>query len=315
MKKIITLLSNYIRYELKATYLINLLLFLIPITALNYYFNFESGILKTCNKEWYFFILCFFYYAIPLFYAVLVYAIQFNKKELFKNKRFLFLICFFPAIMAFDEAFHWHHELANGIQDEILKYYIKKVLNQSVRFVTYFLPILLYYIFLEKENNNFYGLAFKKSDLKPYLFMLFGIMMPLIVLVSFTDDFQSAYPVYNMSQFKEQLPGTHFQQVALYESMYLFDFINIELLFRGIMIHALYKYMGIECVLAVATVYCTFHFGKPVIETASSFFGGTILGILSLRTNSLMGGIIVHAGIALMMELASFAHQLHFFGL
>jgi membrane protease YdiL (CAAX protease family) len=298
MKKIGALISDYVRY-----------------TALNYYFNFESGILKKCNKEWYFFILCFFYYAIPLSYAVAVYVIQFNKHELLKSKRFVFLIFFFPAIIAFDEAFNWHQHLADEIQDETLKYYIKRLLNQSVRFVTYFLPILFYYVFLEKENANFYGLALKKSDFKPYLFMLFGVMMPLIILVSFTADFQTAYPVYNMSQFKDQLPGTHLQQVLVYESMYLFDFTYIELMFRGIMIHTLYRFMGIECVLAVATVYCTFHFGKPVIETASSFFGGTILGILSLRTNSLIGGIMIHAGIALMMELASFAHQLHFLGL
>jgi membrane protease YdiL (CAAX protease family) len=82
-------------------------------------------------------------------------------------------------------------------------------------------------------------------------------------------------------------------------------------MFRGIMIHTLYRFMGIECVLAVAKVYCMFHFGKPIIETISSFFGGTILGLLSLRTNSL-GGIVIHAGIALMMELASFENQLHF---
>lgn len=315
MKKISILISNYIRYELKATYLIYLLLFLIPVTALNYYFNFESGILNTFKKEWYYFILCFFYYAIPLFYAVVVYLIQFKKLELIKNKRFIFLIIFFPAIMAFDEASNWHHILADGVQDEVLKFYVKKVLNQGVRFVTYFLPILLYYLIFEKDNTNFYGLALKSADLKPYLFMLFGVMMPLIIFVSFTEDFQSAYPVYNMSQYKEQLPGSYLQQVLLYESMYLFDFTYIELLFRGIMIHTLYKFMGIECVLAVATVYCTFHFGKPVVETASSFFGGTILGILSLRTNSLIGGILIHAGIALMMELASFAHQLHFLGL
>jgi membrane protease YdiL (CAAX protease family) len=67
--------------------------------------------------------------------------------------------------------------------------------------------------------------------------------------------------------------------------------------------------MGVECVLAVATLYCTFHFGKPVVETASSFLGGTILGLLSLRTQSLYGGILIHAGIALLMEAASFAQQ------
>jgi membrane protease YdiL (CAAX protease family) len=311
MKKIFNLLLNYVRYELKVTYLIYLLLFLIPATALNYHFNFENGILKPLKEEWYYFILCFFYYGIPFAYAVVVYAFQFNKKELFTNNRFLFLLFLLPAILAFDEAFNLHTRLVNDVNDEIFKYYLRKTLNQSIRFVTYFLPILFYYLVFEKENTNFYGLQLKRSDLKPYLFMMFGVMMPLIILVSFTQDFQEAYPVYNMSQYKDQLPGTYVQQVLVFETLYLFDFTYIELMFRGMMIHTLYKYMGVECVLAVATVYCTFHFGKPVVETASSFLGGMILGLLSLRTQSLYGGILIHAGIALMMEAASFAQQLY----
>ncbi|WP_018344349.1 CPBP family intramembrane glutamic endopeptidase [Cytophaga aurantiaca] len=311
MKKIYNLLLNYVRYELKATYLIYLLLFLIPATALNYYFNFESGILKSYRGEWYYFILCFFYYAIPLFYAVGIYVFQFKKTHLFSDKRFLLLLVVFPSILAFDESFNIHTKLLNEVNDEILKYYLKKTVNQSIRFITYFLPVLFYYIYFEKENNNFYGLKLKRSDLKPYLFMMFGVMMPLIILISFTKDFQEAYPVYNMSQYKDQLPGTYVQQVLVFETLYLFDFSYIELLFRGMMIHTLYKYMGVECVLAIATLYCTFHFGKPVVETASSFLGGTILGLLSLRTQSLYGGIMIHAGIALMMEAASFAQQLY----
>lgn len=311
MKKIYNLLLNYIRYELKATYLLYLLLFLIPATALNYYYDFESGILKSYKGEWYYFILCFFYYGIPLAYAAIVYIYQFDKKHLLKDKSFLFLMCLFPSILAFDESFTLHRRLVDGLNDEILRCYLLKTLNQCFRFITYLLPILFYYIFFEKENHNFYGLKLKGSDLKPYLFMMFGVMMPLIILVSFTQDFQEAYPVYNMSQYKDQLPGTYVQQVLVFETLYLFDFSYIELLFRGIMIHTLYKYMGVECVLAIATLYCTFHFGKPVVETASSFLGGTILGLLSLRTQSLYGGIMIHAGIALMMEAASFAQQLY----
>lgn len=311
MKKIYNLLLNYIRYEFKATYMIYLLLFLIPATALNYYFNFEDDILKSKKEEWYYFILCFFYYGIPLFYAVLVYIWQFKKKHLLLDKQFLFLLVLFPSIMAFDEAFNVHTKLLNDVNDEILKYYLKKTVNQSIRFITYFLPILFYYLFFEKDNTNFYGLQLKRADLKPYVFMMFGVMMPLIILVSFTQDFQEAYPVYNMTKYKDHLPGTYLQQVLLFETLYLFDFSYIELLFRGMMIHTLYKYMGVECVLAVATIYCTFHFGKPVVETASSFLGGTILGLLSLRTNSIYGGILIHAGIALMMEAASFAQQIY----
>ncbi len=312
MKKVYQLISDYVRYELNVTYILCLLLFLIPAIALNYYFDFENSILTSFRKESWYFFLCFAYYATPLFYAAFTYVFLYKKIQLLRDRRFIFLLLFFPAVIAFDESFNVHKRwMIDTIENEILRYYIIKTLNHTVRFITYFLPILAYYIFLEKENKNFYGLISSKANLRPYLIMMFGIMLPLIILVSFSPDFQEAYPVYNMSQWKDRLPGAYWQQVVVFESMYLFDFVYIELLFRGIMIYTLYKYMGIECILAVAVLYCSYHFGKPMAETISSFAGGTILGLLSLRTRSLYGGIIIHAGIAFMMEAASFIQKLN----
>ena len=38
-------------------------------------------------------------------------------------------------------------------------------------------------------------------------------------------------------------------------------------------------------------------------EAISSFFGGTLLGIVAYNTGSIWGGLIVHLGIAWMMEI------------
>ncbi|MBC7451643.1 MAG: CPBP family intramembrane metalloprotease [Cytophagales bacterium] len=311
MKKIYSILSDYVRHELKGKYVLGLLIFLIPAIALNYYFDFENDVLGSYRKEYWYVGACFLYYGIPYWYAILLYIFMYDKKHLFKQKRFICLSIFFPFIIGFDEAFNYHKLWVAGIDDEILRYYLKSTLNHTVTFITYFIPVLLYYFFFEKENKNFYGLAPTKWDLKPYLFMLFAVMMPLIIIASFTASFQESYPIYNMTVYKDQLPGSYWQQVLVFESMYLFDFSYIELLFRGIMVHTMYKYMGAECILAMATVYCTYHFGKPMGETISSFVGGTIVGILSLRTQSLYGGIIIHAGIALMMEAASFGQKIN----
>lgn len=310
MKKIYSLISDYIRHELNLTYLFYLLAFLIPAISLNYYFNFEDDILESFKGETWYILLCLIYYAIPYLYAIVGYIFIYNKKHLFREKQFLFLSLFFPFILAFDQAFNYHKQWVAFINDEILRYYVKATLNHTVTFLTYLIPIIIYYISFEKDNKNMYGLAPSKWDLKPYLFMLFVVMTPLIILASFSASFQESYPIYNMSQYKNHLPGTYWQQVVVFESMYLFDFTYVELLFRGFMIHTMYKYMGIECVLAMATLYCTYHFGKPLGETVSSFFGGTVLGLLSLRTHSLYGGIIIHAGVALMMEAASFAQKM-----
>jgi hypothetical protein len=37
-------------------------------------------------------------------------------------------------------------------------------------------------------------------------------------------------------------------------------------------------------------------------ECVSSFFGGLVLGILSYRTGSIAAGVLVHVGIAWLME-------------
>jgi membrane protease YdiL (CAAX protease family) len=64
--------------------------------------------------------------------------------------------------------------------------------------------------------------------------------------------------------------------------------------------------MGKGAILTMAAMYVFIHFGKPVGETISSFFGGMILGIIAYETNSIFGGIIVHCGIAYMMEIGGF---------
>jgi hypothetical protein len=54
----------------------------------------------------------------------------------------------------------------------------------------------------------------------------------------------------------------------------------------------------------MAIFYCTIHFGKPLGECISSFFGGIILGVVSYHTRTIFGGFMVHVGIAWLMELA-----------
>ena len=63
------------------------------------------------------------------------------------------------------------------------------------------------------------------------------------------------------------------------------------------------KICGKHCIIPVACFYCTIHFGKPMGEAISSFFGGMLLGIVSFNTGSIWGGLMVHLGIAWLMEI------------
>ncbi len=75
-------------------------------------------------------------------------------------------------------------------------------------------------------------------------------------------------------------------------------FFTIELFFRGFIILAFIKYGGKNVILPMAVFYCTIHFGKPVAECISSYFGGLILGAIVYNTKSIWGGLIIHLGIA-----------------
>ena len=92
----------------------------------------------------------------------------------------------------------------------------------------------------------------------------------------------------------------------LFELSYGSDFIGIEIFFRGFLVLAFIKWAGKDAILPMAVFYCSIHFGKPLGECISSYFGGIILGIVSLNTRTIWGGLAVHLGIAWLMELGGY---------
>jgi hypothetical protein len=136
-------------------------------------------------------------------------------------------------------------------------------------------------------------------------------MMPLIAAASTQHDFLAVYP-----KMKEILPlpdgadhGWFYK--LLYELSYGSDFITIEFFFRGFLIIGFIKWVGKDAILPMACFYCTIHFGKPMGECISSYFGGLILGIVSYHTRSIYGGLMVHLGIAWLMEAGGYIGNLY----
>ncbi|MEO5647616.1 MAG: CPBP family intramembrane glutamic endopeptidase, partial [Chitinophagaceae bacterium] len=148
---------------------------------------------------------------------------------------------------------------------------------------------------------KFYG-TLRLKNLSPYWKMLL-LMVPLIAIVSTQHDFLQKYPR------AQVLPGfpayepNDLWQLILYELSYGFNFLSIELFFRGFLVMALIKYCGTKCIIPVACFYVAIHMGKPMGEAISSFFGGALLGIITYHTKSIWGGLIIHVGIAWMMEI------------
>ena len=134
-------------------------------------------------------------------------------------------------------------------------------------------------------------------------------MLPILIAASFNSGFQHQYPMYKPSDAHTYLDVPEWVTVLGYEIAYGLDFITVELLFRGFMVIGMITVLGRSSVLAMAAVYCFLHFGKPPGEAISSVFGGYILGVIAYETKSIWGGIIVHLGIAWMMEIIAFIQK------
>ena len=165
------------------------------------------------------------------------------------------------------------------------------------------LPVLLFWR-LSGDSRRMPPYGFKRSNVVPYLLLLAG-MLPLLLWAAQQSDFQQTYPraekLFLPAAGKYNAPIT-----GVYEMLYSLDFVITEFFFRGFLILHFMRFVGARAVIPMCVFYVVIHFDKPLAEAISSFFGGLVLGILVLESRSVWGGIIVHLGIALLMEIMGF---------
>lgn len=155
------------------------------------------------------------------------------------------------------------------------------------------------FIFKDKLSN--YGLSIKGAlkDYKLYATMI-GIMLPLVFIASFTQSFQNKYPFYRLQ------PGELlYPRFLAWELLYLIQFFAVEFFFRGFMLHGNKNRFGFYSILVMTIPYCMIHFGKPLPETLSAIIAGLVLGVLSLKSNSIWLGIAIHFSVGISMDFCS----------
>jgi hypothetical protein len=131
-------------------------------------------------------------------------------------------------------------------------------------------------------------------------------MIPLIAAASTQPDFLAMYPkLKSVLHYQDHIRLSWFHKL-LFELSYGSDFFGIEIFFRGFVVLAFIKWAGMDAILPMACFYCTIHFGKPLGECISSYFGGLLLGTVVYNTRSIYGGLIVHLGIAWLMEIGGY---------
>ncbi|HEY0680347.1 MAG TPA: CPBP family intramembrane glutamic endopeptidase [Chitinophagaceae bacterium] len=220
----------------------------------------------------------------------------------------LVLIAAAPAVFALKVVFSAHRPLFFKIFQWPHSRYYYMLFDYPVRLVLVLLLCWLLWIWI-KPAYPFCGLTLKNFALKPYLILL-ACMIPLIVFASTRPDFLHTYPKFKNISFFTDTSTTPWLNRLWYELSYGIDFITIEVFFRGFLVLAFAHFAGKDAILPMAAFYCVIHFGKPLPECISSFFGGMLLGILVYRTETIIGGLIVHLGIAWLMEAGGYLGNL-----
>lgn len=295
MKKITGFLKDYFFTIDKKTFVLSSL-FIAFFIFLNYYFKLHKAVIPLPFLQKYaaWFFIFFIAFAFP-------YALSFLfKKKILADWKFFILLFLAPALFAWKMSATIHFNFTAN--DAINKYW-NLIVYWPFKLLIVGGCVGLIWKLLEKKQPM-YGLSIRNFEVRPYLIMLL-IMVPLVAAASMQKDFLAMYPKLKNIQFFLNQKNSGWYQL-LYELSYGSDFFSIELFFRGFLILAFAKWAGKEAVLPMALFYCTIHFGKPMGECISSYFGGIILGVITYHTQSIFGGLMVHLGIAWLMELGGY---------
>ncbi|MGN6416353.1 MAG: CPBP family intramembrane glutamic endopeptidase [Pseudobacter sp.] len=297
MKAIIGYLQQYVRSlnKLSALGITLLTTFLIIL-------NYTVGIEQRCMGIDHYGLRFLAFFGVFTFVYGAAWLIQYaaHRKTFTPSPFFWFLVLAAPAIFAGKVSFDWITRLFTSQLPFPWHQYGYLVLNWPLKCLLVLGFITLIWKW-GKYKEPVAGMSIKGFDAKPY-FILLLMMVPLIVFASTQADFLRTYPKVHRIDFIEPFVQQTWTYKLIYEISYGIDFLTIETFFRGFLILAFARYAGKHAILPMAAFYCAIHFGKPLLECITSYFGGMILGVVVYQTKSIWGGLIVHLGIAWLME-------------
>ncbi len=296
---------NYIREFFKSVH-IGLFLFCLSYTAiivfLNYRFGIEPKIVYNISNRLYRFTAVYLIYLAA--FAVPYLMVAFTKARQVTEWKFLLaMVLAAPAIFALKVSSGGFAMLIQDYTGGIWGKFAGIIVNWPYRLLVVLLPLLFIW-WRGKYEHPFFGVTMGNFDWKPYLFMLV-LMIPLIMWASTQSDFLHTYPKLKQISFIENHTKNLWFYRLLFELSYGIDFVTIELFFRGFLVLAFVRFAGQDAILPMAVFYCSIHFGKPLAECISSFFGGLLLGIIVYHTKSIAGGLFIHVGLAWLMEIGA----------
>src|SRR3954470_24655520 len=170
------------------------------------------------------------------------------------------------------------------------------------RVAGYVLPLALWPLFFRRDSVLDFGLRGRGFRAHAWIYALcVVVMIPVLVIVSMQPDFADYYPMYKQA-------GRSWLDFAIWEVVYLAQFFTLELFFRGFILRAMRSF-GSGAIWSMVVPYCMIHYGKPYLEASSAVIAGVVLGSLAMRTRSIYAGFLVHATIAVTMDILALDHR------
>jgi membrane protease YdiL (CAAX protease family) len=159
------------------------------------------------------------------------------------------------------------------------------------------IPFPLWKLLFPKDSLLDLGLRIRGLLQHTWIYALcLAVVVPLVFAVAQQSDFASYYPFYkNCSR--------SWFDLGIWQGIYWFQFLALEMFFRGWMVGALRHTMGAGAIFAMAVPYCMIHYGKPYLEAHAAVVAGIVLGSLAIRTRSIYAGCLVHITVAFLMDL------------
>jgi membrane protease YdiL (CAAX protease family) len=126
--------------------------------------------------------------------------------------------------------------------------------------------------------------------------VMFVAFLPIVIIASVNESFRETYPFYRMAN------RSHVDLWS-WEALYVAQFISLEFFFRGFLLEGLRRVIGSNAIFVMIVPYCMIHYGKPMPETFGAIGAGLVLGTLAMRTRSIWGGVLIHVGVAMTMDV------------
>lgn len=306
LNSIVGYLRDFLKEDFSWGYYLTVLVFIGSCIVWNY-FGFERGtgekwlIRKVYGSEWG--ILAYVgFYAVP-YYLILVFQSIFHKEVGFwKDREFWIRTGLGLFLLSLDAAFYYYRATGALADSPYMRYFILKCAGNLLSVVAIFIPLYIWYLAVDRKRmGHFYGLKLTGVNLRPYIWMLL-LMMPLVAGASFLPDFLKAYPNFPPAKMLNVPDIPLWLGYVIYEPIYLSDYTWTEVIFRGFMVIGVMGVLGKNAVMPMVGIYAFRHFAKPLGETIGSVFGGWILGVIALRSRNIMGGVLLHMGIAGLMD-------------